>query len=291
MTTEINFKVPAKLIFFGEHAVLEGSRGICAAISLRGKGKSVINEGSEKNFEIFFNNKKIGELEEVPPGTRTELFLPFHFGNGLGSSAMISAVIGLLELVKESGRTDKVSLRRKAMEKEKQFCPGISGIDHTTVIQGGLISFSIKDEDPERLSTSLFKENKLIIWNSGIQKNTKVEIENTKKNANRKEIIQKIMVVCERAYEEIVKEDVDLKLIHTLMRENQELLELLGLCPETMKKEILEMRKLGVEAKISGAGNGGYLYSIVPKGFQNREGWIDCEIDYDGVEFTIDEMK
>jgi mevalonate kinase len=287
---QLRFKVPAKLILFGEHAVLEGARGIAVAISLWGKGTSTINEASFSetgDLEIFRNGERLHLAVDAPPGTSTRIDIPFSLGCGLGSSAVLSIIKALLSICSDGRVPDKALISEKAHQEERKLCPRVSGIDHNTLIEGGVVAYTVAGLRAERLDTSLFRDNKIILWYSGIEKSTKREVEKVGNVEGKEEIMRSISDVCERAYIEMKREVPSLQTIHGLMRENQELLSLLGICPEVMRKEIEEMRSLGVEAKISGAGGGGHLFSIVPRDFRAREGWFECDIDFHGLEFAL----
>lgn len=297
----VRFRVPAKLILFGEHAVLHGAAAIAAAISLHANGAAQIEErleqGKPGTFEVTDGEISYlvpPEVHGLPLGTETSLKMDFKLCSGLGSSAAASVGMAVVGLCAKPGskfaQLEKGEMRRlvgcKAFELERKACPAVSGVDHTAAIEGGIIRYRVSQGVAlvDALETNLFKKYRLVLWDSGIRKNTADAIARTCGVENKQEILEKIRALSDQAYEELRSEDLSIEAVHRLMRANHELLKELGVCPREMDDEVREMRKLGAEAKLSGSGNGGYLYSIVPPSFKLRPGWIECEIDRHGLQ-------
>ncbi len=63
----------------------------------------------------------------------------------------------------------------KSEKIERVLCKNISGIDHTTIIEGGIIKYELFNDGSakiDKIKTNLFKKYRIIMWDSGIKKNT-----------------------------------------------------------------------------------------------------------------------
>ncbi|KAM0676550.1 Mevalonate kinase [Binucleata daphniae] len=83
-------------------------------------------------------------------------------------------------------------------------------------------------------------------------------------------------VIAEKAYK-LIQSDFSLDQMHHLIKENHDLLYELGVVPAEMQKEVLRLRAKGIESKITGAGCGGHLFTIVDKNTE-IDNWEEIEI-------------
>lgn len=172
-------------------------------------------------------------------------------------------------ILNQNGNCD--ILLNLACQIEHLFHGKSSGIDVIATWNGGLIKFC--NCVYEELNSEYILKYKIIIWDSGIGKDTK-KVTNQVKITQ--EIIENINLVVLKGIE-LIQRPFELKEIYLLIRENQNWLEKLGIVPNCMNEEIKKMRILGIESKISGAGHGGHLITFVEKD-KFYEGWTDVSL-------------
>lgn len=259
---------PLKLILFGEHAVMSGARCIAVAVTRYGylkmhtssRGGIIVSDASGRQTDL----RSIGY--DIP-GSEIEILLEAPLGCGMGTSAAISL---LLSYAREGA-----DMLDNAHEIEDVFHGMSSGVDVSTCHAGGLVSF--RRRMVKRLPIRYIERFKIIFFDSKIPKNTAAAI---KVGEHKKELYSEIAKVTEEAYK-LLQRDFTLQELYKLIRRNQELLDGLGVCPPEMGKEVLRMRGLGVEAKVTGSGCGGCLVSVVNRD-EEFSGWVSVSIDQQG---------
>ncbi|KCZ79184.1 hypothetical protein H312_03433 [Anncaliia algerae PRA339] len=275
---------PAKIILFGEHSVLYGSKCISIAIkkhgkvnSIPGKGKIICKDSTGKMAVL----NEVLDFKFVNSDVIIELEMPM--GSGLGTSAITCLLISAMISVNDNDppyQKEKVHeglsvLTRRAINLEHVFHGKSSGTDVITSLFGGLICY--QDKLVRRMDDSHITKYKIIVWNSGIQKKTSDSCK-LKTNTHKK-----LYDIAEEAYE-ILSDSFTLKEFYDLVRRSQDCLEELVKVPEEMKTEIRRLRRFNIESKISGSGNGGHLVTLINKD-ENVNGWEEVEIDYEGFHF------
>lgn len=290
------FRCPLKLILFGEHSVLEGGRCLSISINMYSYIKEIksthIVRIEDKNSQYFHVSIRHNKLKFV---TDTEeecslIVVETYLGCGLGTSASISLLLSFLKSLlvdRDPNRVilenetclqsiDKSSVLSQALDYENVFHYISSGVDVCTSFYGGFISF--KDKEVEQLDCRYLKQYKILIYDSKLTKNT-ANIIKSKIN-NRKGNISKLINLSDKVYD-LMKDNFSLEDLYACIRQAQDILEDMDLVPDSMKKEVRRLREMGVESKISGAGRGGYLITIV-----NKEtiipGWSEVEIEENG---------
>jgi mevalonate kinase len=233
-----------KVILAGEHAVVYGKMALAASISLGVRATVVESGGSEKNFII---DKAI----EVAGGDHTVQILiesELPIGSGLGSSAAVSAAV--IKAVREylGKPTTEDELFHLTFECEKLAHGNASGLDPAVVVHGGLIAY-IKGQPLERLKAE--KPIQLLLVHTGKpSETTKEMIELVAQNPEKIQIIDEIEKVVKQIRERIVMGDD----ISELINQNGFLLERLGVVGDRALLLSSELRKLGANVKIAGAG-------------------------------------
>lgn len=292
--TRIIGQAPAKLILFGEHAVLDG--GGCVAVALRKYGRCWVTNGGfgrirlcDANGETFDLDQKLGMNI---PGKDLSIRFDVPIASGLGTSAitsiLLSAAIKLDEdnndisgFVKESVNQVPLDVLSRAHAFEDIFHGIASGADVSTSYFGGFIYF--KEGFIKRISPKGFFEYKIVIRDSKIKKCTSKVIQ-TIHHVNSAKIYERIKNIAEQAYE-LLNDTFHLWEIYELIRANQECLEELGIVPNEMKAEVRRLRERGIESKITGAGCGGFMFTVIRKNDYIDNNWNDVDVDFSGFCF------
>ncbi|OAG31780.1 mevalonate kinase [Nematocida displodere] len=296
--------IPSKLILFGEHTLFVGAPAVSAALSFGSEG--IIHVANTRGpSKITITRKQKTENSDVPhdlhrlhPGITIQFFSDVRVACGLGTSAMLALSAAAAEEArrflirggarkKVFGLTEKAYSRinKKAFAMEEKLSVNVSGVDHATILKGGMMSYRLGGIKPEivKIETSFFKEHVIILWESALPKSCPLFLEMSKGRPEWKETQGKLGQITARALKELSKEAPSLQRIYQLLREDQHLLFRSGLSSEEAETEIAEMRKLGVEAKIASEGTGGYVFTIVPRSFPLRPRWFPCEINKTGL--------
>lgn len=273
-------RCPHKLILFGEHSVLNNGKCISMCINKYGElfiafdnvSKVLVKDSKNQGFVLsLINLKKLPISDDYDALIK----LNYHLGCGLGSSAVISLLSSVA--IYYNKNQDWELIYKKADEIENFFHFRSSGVDISTIKTGGLISF--QNKSIEHLDPQFLLNFDLLIYNSNISKDTGKTVK--MKLNNKEENYTKLSEISENAHK-LIKEGFKLKEFYELIRQAEDVLEELGVVPDEMKNEVIKMRKMGIECKITGAGNGGHLFTIVENGkvFKN---WEKINIDYAGL--------
>lgn len=308
---ELVSKCPLKLILFGEHSVLMGSRCVSLCINryaelylpkiLTDPIRLRIQDKDNKGFGISLRSKclSIDKESQVDDFFKGLIKIKYNLACGLGSSAAVSllssvAVSKIDECdtkidsfnkidegdIKIDGFNKIEDIYKQADIFENMFHGKSSGVDCATIRTGGLISF--KQGVVESIDTRFINNYKILVYNSGISKDTMKTINQTLNN--KKENYEKLGIISEEAYH-MLSRNFTLSEFYSLVRRAEEIFEDLGVVPDLMKNEVRNLRKIGIESKITGAGNGGHLVTLVGKDFdvESLKGWQCVYIDVNGL--------
>jgi len=273
---------PAKIILFGEHFVVHGTKAILAAIDKRVTVTSSFTE--DKTIKV---NSQLGTLE-VPISSSYEEakseFRPFIFlankminhnqnssglevtidsdipiGVGLGSSSAccVAAAASISELFKELSSEEILNL---SIEAEKTIFPDTSGADCTVCTYGGMIEYpSIEKID------NAFDLN-LVIANSMIPHNTKNSVEKVNKfKENDEDRFSQLCDLENGLIDEVIvaMKNNDATALGSKMSDNQKYLEEIQVSNETIDDMINSLNEISLGSKITGAGDGGCIIALV----------------------------
>jgi len=307
---------PGKIILFGEHFVVYGIKAILCSIDKRitatsrlldekivrissSLGESEIDLNSLNNLEkvpqkfmkpFFYIAKKAAEENSTTQGIEIVLESEIPAGVGLGSSsaacvAVTASVNGLFS------RLSKDEVVKTAIQAERTIFERNSGADSSVSTFGGLVSYDLKNGFQDIPSRN---DLNFIISNSAQIHDTQYVVEQVRNFKEKNEDI--FRKLCEQEIE-IVKnataalKENNLNKLGSLMVKNQELLKQIGTSTEKIDLLVKEAKRTSYGAKITGAGGGGCIISLVDDSnikntLDNLRKFSDCflaKIDYNGL--------
>ena len=273
---------PAKIILFGEHFVVHGTKAILAAIDKRVTVTSTFTEN--KTIKV---NSQLGTIEVPISSSHEEVkseFRPFVYlankiinsdqnasgleitidsdipiGVGLGSSSAccVAATASISELFNELSSEE---ILKMSIEAEKTIFPDTSGADCTVCTYGGMIGYpSIEKID------STFDLN-LLIANSMIPHNTKSSVEKVNKfKKNDEERFSQLCDLENGLIDEVIvaMKNNDATTFGLKMSKNQKYLEEIQVSNDTLRNMINSLKEISLGTKITGAGDGGCIIALV----------------------------
>ena len=307
---------PAKIILFGEHFVVHGTKAILAAIDKRVTVTSSFTENktikvnselgtlevpisssyeeakSEFRPFIFLANKMINSNQNVN-GLEITIDSDIPIGVGLGSSSAccVAATASISGLFKEVSSEENLKMSIKA---EKTIFPDTSGADCTVCTYGGIIEYdkingSKKNTDASNLN--------LLITNSMIPHSTKRSVEKVSKfKEDDEERFSQLCALETKLIDEvnIALKNKDLITLGLKMSENQKYLEEIQVSNDTLRGMIGSLKEISLGAKITGAGDGGCVIALVkdenldkvPALLGKDKEYFSAKIDTRGVKWS-----
>ena len=273
---------PGKIILFGEHFVVYGSKAMLAAIDKRVTVTSTFTDNktikinselgtievpisssheevkSEFRPFVYLANKMINSNQNVS-GLEITIDSDIPIGVGLGSSSAccVAAANSICGLFKELSSEE---ILKMSIEAEKTIFPDTSGADCTVCTYGGIIEYpSIEKID------NTFGLN-LLIANSMIPHNTKNSVEKVNKFKENDE--ERFSELCHKETKLIDEVIVAMKNNDTTtfglkMSENQKYLEEIQVSNDTIDGMISSLNEISLGSKITGAGDGGCIITLV----------------------------
>jgi len=273
---------PGKIILFGEHFVVHGTKAILAAIDKRVTVTSTFTDNktikvnsqlgtievpisssyeeakSEFRPFIFLANKMINSNQNVN-GLEITINSDIPVGVGLGSSSAccVAAAASISELFKKLSSEEILNL---SIEAEKTIFPDTSGADCTVCTYGGMIEYpSVEKID------NTFDLN-LLIANSMIPHNTKNSVEKVNKfKENDEERFSQLCDLENGLVDEVIAsmKNNDATTFGLKMSENQKYLEEIQISNDTLRNMISSLKEISLGTKITGAGDGGCIIALV----------------------------
>ena len=307
---------PGKIILFGEHFVVYGIKAILCSIDKRitatsqfldenvirirsSLGDSMMEVNSLNNLEdvpqkfmkpFFYIAQKAIEENSAEQGIEIVLESEIPAGVGLGSSsaacvAATASVNGLFN------RLSKDEIVKKAIEAERTIFEQNSGADSSVSTFGGLMTYDLKNGFQ---SISSRNDLNFIIANSAQVHDTQDVVRQVKSFKEKNEDI--FRKLCEQEIEivnnaTIALKENNLNQLGSLMLKNYDLLKQIGISTEKIDQLVIEAKKTSYGAKITGAGGGGCIISLVDNSnmrntLDNLRKLSDCfvaKIDYNGL--------
>jgi mevalonate kinase len=292
---------PGKIILFGEHFVVHGTKAILAAID-----KRVTVTSSFADSTSIWVNSELGDIEvpvDTPPEEVESEFRPFVYlankmitelynsrsdqntsgleitinsdipiGVGLGSSsaccvAAAESISGLCEPYWGFHPGEKLLM---AIEAEKTIFPDTSGADCTVCTYGGIIEYDkingwrgMNEESKKNTDTSNLN---LLITNSMIPHSTKRSVEKVSKfKEDNEDRFSQLCALETKLIGEVnlALKNKDLTTLGLKMSENQKYLEEIQVSNDTLRDMIHSLKEISLGTKITGAGDGGCIIALV----------------------------
>lgn len=203
----------------------------------------------------------MGDRRLPPLAIRVESSLPV--GSGFGSSASVAVALigGLLALV--DGTLDFGMVDALALEVERRQHGLPSGVDHKTVLYGGVV-LAERGSDGElgiaKLDPSSPMLGQLQVYQTGQPAETTGEVVAAVKRYRDREpgrvdtLLERMGAAVESFRDELEAPDYRAQRFDELIRDYQGCLEDLGVVPAAVRETIREVEAQGGAAKISGAG-------------------------------------
>ena len=271
---------PAKIILFGEHFVVHGTKAILAAIDKRVTVTSTFTDNKtikvnsqlgtievpisyeevKNEFRpfVYLANKMINSNQNVN-GLEITIDSDIPIGVGLGSSSAccVAAAGSIFGLFKEWSSED---ILKMSIESEKTIFPDTSGADCTVCTYGGMIEYP----SIEKIGNTF--DLNLLIANSMIPHNTKNSVEKVNKfKENNEERFSQLCDLETKLIDEVITtmKKNDANTFGLKMSENQKYLEEIQVSNDTLRDMINSLKEISLGTKITGAGDGGCVIALV----------------------------
>jgi len=278
---------PGKIILFGEHFVVHGTRAVVGAINKRvtitsekndtagisissslGKATIPITEEVdtvEKKFRpFFFIAKEVISDHNFKSGITIDVQSDIPIGAGLGSSSAccVAAAASVSNLFT---RTDISQVIDLAIDAERTIFPKTSGADCTVSALGGIIEYQ-KESDPKAIKTEY--DFDFIVVNSQKMHNTDTVV--SRVNQFKDDNADTFSELCIEENNLITKaidslQTFDLETIGKCMSQNQIFLERIGVSNDLLLDIVKTLEKETFGAKLTGAGDGGCVIALTEK--------------------------
>jgi len=273
---------PAKIILFGEHFVVHGTKAILAAIDKRVTVTSTFTENktikvnselgtievpisssyeevkSEFRPFVYLANKIINS-EQNASGLEITIDSDIPIGVGLGSSSAccVAVAASISELFNELSSEE---ILKMSIEAEKTIFPDTSGADCTVCTYGGMIEYpSVEKID------NTFDLN-LLIANSMIPHNTKNSVEKVNKfKENDEERFSQLCDLETKLIDEVITimKNNDATTFGLKMSENQKYLEEIQISNDTLRDMISSLKEISLGTKITRSYHDGSIIALV----------------------------
>jgi mevalonate kinase len=278
---------PAKIILFGEHAVVYGQPAIAVPFTALqatadsepappGTGLTILASDLQQQLHIKGSDEvldnalseaarlTLNRLGVPPPDLSVTVSSTIPLASGLGSGAAVTTAL-IRELSAALGSPlEGDELNDLVYEVEKMHHGTPSGIDNTVIVKGAPVYF-IKGQPPKTFEIGA--PLTFVIADSGIQASTKESVGAVRDLYNDdpeayQGFFEEIGAIVEEARQHI--ERGNLKDIGHLMNRNHHLLNILTVSSPLLNTLVSAARETGaLGAKLSGGGRGGNVIALV----------------------------
>jgi len=292
MTTAVPVEssAPAKVILFGEHAVVHGQPAIAAPVSsLRATASALpASAGSGVCVDAADLGKRLvipvhGAVPDHPLARAVRLLLDaihahgadlhvtlrseIPIASGLGSGAALTAALMRALAVALGATLDDADLNALVYEVEREFHGTPSGIDNTVVVYERAIWF-VRGQSPALLAVR--QPFDLVVADTGIRASTKDAVSGVHAllaadPEGTRPVLEQIGALAQLAREAIARGDI--QALGPLMDENHRLLQRLTVSSAELDTLVTTAHDAGAwGAKLSGGGRGGNMIALCPPG-------------------------
>ncbi|MCA9906360.1 MAG: mevalonate kinase, partial [Anaerolineae bacterium] len=280
------YSAPAKIILYGEHAVVYGKPAIAVPVPLlrafavtrsAEPGQGLIIRAIDSGHDLPVNlaaevdnalvemaQRVLRHLNAPPPDTIIELRSDIPVASGLGSGAAISAALARAIAACCGYTLTNEDLNMLVYAAEQRYHGTPSGIDNTVIVYEMPILFrNQSDFEPFHARVPLH----ILIGDTGVRAPTRESVGDVRKlyEQNRSEIQKKLDAIGERV--EIARQALetgDVSAAGRLMVENHRLLRDLTVSSPELDRLVQAALAVGaIGAKMSGGGRGGNMIALV----------------------------
>ncbi len=264
----LKISTPGKLILSGEHAVVYGYPALVAAVDRyiqlivkKNRGGLSVKPLQAKSAVKRAIQEAHSFLKEKPNYNHSiKVHSSIPIGCGMGSSAALAVALSA-SILKYSNRPWSLDLVNDlAYEIEKIYHDSPSGVDNTIAVRGGYLWFRRESEAIKlfhKVKVNKKLEN-LYIINSGKPKESTGEMVQLVKQlyGKRPLYVKSVFSEMEKVSRGFLRylTGEETNKIADLIKENQKLLEKIGVVSPSTKELIREIGKIGGATKVSGAG-------------------------------------
>lgn len=277
---------PAKVILFGEHAVVYGRPAIAAPVEqVRARARI---EASASGTGCVIHARDTGEVIELAnaspdhplalavrlalaaagapedPPWRIDLCSEIPMASGLGSGAAVSAAL-VRAVFRHAGREpDPAAVSQIVFHSEERYHGAPSGIDNTVIAYEQPVWF-VKGRPPETFAVA--RPFTLLIADSGVASPTRETVAAVRRAWRQspehyERLFDQMGSIAWAARQAIEAGRIDD--LGPLMRENQNLLRVIGVSTDLLEALIEAALGAGAKgAKLSGGGGGGNVIVLV----------------------------
>lgn len=283
-----SFSAPAKIILFGEHAVVYGQPAIAvpireirayASFSLNADSKPglhivaedlgqtiTFDRSSEENPLSFAVQTILSHLGVEPPNLTIRLRSQIPLAGGLGSGAAITTALARAISAASDISLNNEQLNRMVYEVEKQYHGTPSGIDNTVVVYEQPVYF-VRGHPIERLA--IRTPFQLLIADTGVTAPTKIAVGDVRTLYETdpeavQPMLDSIGTLVRQA--RLAIEEGKVEILGMLMSRNHELLQQITVSSSELDRLVNAAVDAGaLGAKLSGGGRGGNMIALITK--------------------------
>lgn len=276
---------PAKIILFGEHAVVYGYPAIAVpvcdvritaqikpaealrvvSLDMHDHPLVVYPQLAGDDAVSTITRLALQYFDESPPPITIEINSQIPVASGLGSGAALSAVIARALAAHFGKSLQPDTLNDMVFQTEKLHHGTPSGIDNTVIVYEKPVYF--RRSQPIEIISRIGKRLTFLIGDTGEKALTHVSVGDVRKLRDMhpdeiEPILYEIGSIAERARTAI--EQGDVKTIGELMTQNHELLQRLTVSSPSLDTLVTSALDAGAYgAKLSGGGRGGNMIALV----------------------------
>lgn len=268
MNKKVKVSAPGKIILSGEHAVVYGHPAILTSLDRRlkveitptKKDLEIVSQYGDKLIKYGLKKATRALRKKTDVKLKIEIDSKIPVGSGMGSSAALAVALTAAFIRFKKLPWDLEKINSIAYEIEKKQHGNPSGGDNTIATYGGFLWFR-KESEKQKIFSPIKIEEKLprvFLIDTGMPKESTKEMVSLVRSLynHHKRKVEKIFLEMEKVTKAFLRYVLKEKRtpFQDLLKENELLLEKLGVVSSSTRQIIRGIEKLGGAAKISGAG-------------------------------------